>query len=444
MLPTVVLPLISFTPPTIGVIFVIILVVFLLMLSAFASGSEVAFFSLNPNMIRSIKEKNDTRSKIILDFLKEPEELLATVLIANNFINIAIVILSGFAIQSVVDFTSTSACLSFFIQVGFLTFILLLFGEILPKVYASNHAQRFIIFVAHPLRWAYLFFKPSVKMLTRSTHIVNRYLINKKERFSKDDLSHALELTQEVEEDDKEILEGILKFGNTTVEAIMCSRLDLVALRSNQLFSEVVLLIRDCGYSRIPVYRDSIDDIKGILYVKDLLPHLHKGDAFKWQTLLRSPFYVPDKMKINELLKDFQRAKTHMAIVVDEYGGTTGIVTMEDILEEIVGAISDDTDEEEQGYEQLSEREFIFDAKTLLKDCEKILKIEENTWDQVKGDADSLGGLMLELKGDFPLQGEDMEYMGYHFEIMEVDDRRVKKVKVVLPALDDEEEKHEA
>ncbi len=429
---------IHFQEPSIGDVAVGVTVLILLILSAFASGSEVAFFSLNPSAVKSLKEKNTAGSEIILDYLNDHKKLLATVLIANNFVNIGVVILAGYFIDAVVVFEGTVPWVEFLVKVVFLSFMLLLFGEILPKIYAANHALSFIHFVARPLQFCSWFFSPLIKLLMASSRLLDKRLKKNKQHFSMDDLSHALELTHEVEEDDKEILEGIIKFGNITVEEIKCSRLDIVAVSWKLKFPDIVKLVSENVYSRIPVYDESIDNISGILYVKDLLAHLHKGSGFKWQSLVRSPLFVPGKMKINDLLKEFQRVKKHMAIVVDEYGGTTGVVTLEDILEEIVGEISDETDELELSYEREDERSYIFDAKTLLNDFVKVVKVNESLWEESKVDADSLGGLMLELKGDFPAVGEVFEFNACQFEVLEVDDRRVKRVRVVLP-----EEEHE-
>ncbi|MFA8434379.1 MAG: gliding motility-associated protein GldE [Marinifilaceae bacterium] len=401
--------------------------ILLLFLSALISGSEVALFSLSPQQVKKLQEKESTNYKRILRLLGIPERLLATILIANNFVNVGIVILSSFITNSLIDF-SNAPTLGFLFQIVAITFLLLLFGEIIPKVYASQYSLKFSTIMAHPLFYMEKVFRPMSTILIKSTSIVNKR-ISKKKNISMDELSQALELTADEMTEEKEILEGIVKFGNIDVEEIMVARVDVIAVEIHESFSKLKSVIIESGYSRIPIYEKTFDNIKGILYVKDLLPHIHKPNNFRWQSIVRPPYFVPGTKKINDLLEEFQTKKMHIAVVIDEYGGTSGIVSMEDILEEIVGDISDELDEEKTTYTLEEDGSYIFEGKTLLNDFFKIVDVEDDAFDKIKGDADTLAGLILEMKGEIPQKREEVEYRNYKFTIKAVDNRRIKKIR---------------
>lgn len=404
----------------------------LLLMSALISGSEVAYFSLEPKDLNAIKERNNRSGKMILEHLKNKELLLATILIGNNFVNVAIVIITSFVTNSLINFGSDESMVKFIFEIVFITSIILFFGEILPKVYASKIPVRFAGLMAYPLWVLTKLLKPLSLILTKSTSFVNRRLAKKVRNLSMDDISHALELTGDDITDEKEILEGIVKFGNITVSEIMTSRVDVIDVEIKSEFSKVLQVIIDSGYSRIPVFEETPDNVKGILYVKDLLPHLDNDNTFKWQELIRKAYYVPETKMINELLEEFQSEKIHMSIVVDEYGGTCGIVTLEDILEEIVGDISDELDDDEDFYTVAPDGSFTFEAKTMLNDFCKVTATNEAVFEKIRGDAETLAGLILEIKGEIPLKNETIEFKNFSFTILAADNRRIKKVKVEL------------
>lgn len=423
---------IEFYPLTTAIILSLVLVLLLLVSSALISGSEVAYFSLSPQDREKLKTLKSKQNITILQNLENPEKLLATILVANNFINIGIVILSAYTTDKMFSFASAPT-LGFIFQVVIITFILLLFGEIIPKVYAARHSLSFARFMAIPLVVLEHIFRPINSILIYSTSFVNKRFQKQSQNISVNELSQALELTLEHEHaEDKEILEGIVKFGNKNVVEIMRSRVDVEALELKDSYSKVINLINESGYSRIPVYAESFDNIKGILYIKDLLPHIHIKENFKWQTIIRPPFYVPETKKIDDLLEEFQKNKVHMAIVVDEYGGSSGIVTLEDVLEEIVGEIADEFDEEDNYFTKISEDKYLFDGKILLHDFYKITGTDDHIFDDYKGDADTLAGLILELKGEIPFVHEKLECENFIFSIEEVDNRRIKKIKVEI------------
>ena len=405
--------------------------VLLLFCSALISGSEVALFSLSPQQINDIESDDNQKNKRLLKLLRMPEQLLATILIGNNFVNVGIVILASFITNSLVDF-SNAPTIGFLVQVVIITFLLLLFGEIIPKVYATQITVRFSRFMAFPLYYMEKIFRPLSAILIKSTSIVNKR-ISKKQNISMGDLSQALELTADEITDEIEILEGIVNFGSINVAEIMKSRVDVVAIDVRTSFSKLKSVIIESGYSRIPVYDGTFDNVRGILYVKDLLPHHHKPNSFRWQSIIRPPYYVPETKKINDLLEEFQTQKNHMAIVVDEYGGTSGIITMEDILEEIVGDISDESDEERDTYILEDDGSFLFEGKTMLNDFFKIVDLESDVFDDVKGDADTLAGLLLEMKGEIPQKKEEFDYKTYQFIVEAVDNRRIKKIRFIPP-----------
>ncbi|WP_240925008.1 gliding motility-associated protein GldE [Maribellus sediminis] len=422
---------IDFHPLTIGIILALIVVLLLLFTSAMISGSEVAYFSLSAAEKQKLKKPGRTNQRV-LENLDNPEKLLATILVTNNFVNVGIIILTAFVANNLVSFVN-APLLEFIFQVVLITFFLLLFGEIIPKVYASHTALRFAKLMALPLQTLEKLFRPINSILIYSTGFVNRRLQKHRKNISMNEISQALELTSEHElSDEKDILEGIVKFGNKNVSEIMKPRVDVVALDIKTEFDEVINTINKSGYSRIPVYIESFDNVSGILYIKDILPHYHKTKVFKWQTLIRPPFYVPDTKKISSLLEEFQKSKIHLAVVVDEYGGTSGIVTLEDILEEIVGDITDEFDEEEKYFTKIDDKNFVFDAKILLGDFYRITNCDDTIFDEVKGDADTLAGLILELKGEIPKLNEEIKCKQFLFTIKQVDNRRIKEIKVKI------------
>lgn len=418
-------------PLTTGALVGMAVIVILLFISAMVSGSEVAFFSLTPNHINSLKEKTTKKNQLVLKLLDKPERLLANILITNNFVNVGIVIIATFVTSTLFDF-SDNQVLGFLIQVVVITFLLLLFGEIIPKVYANRFASRFARRMSAPLLVLDRVFQPLIFILIRSTRLVNRRLAKKGQNISMDDLSEALYLTSGVVEDEKEMLEGIVRFSNLEVSEIMKPRTDVTAVDIQTDLNALIKVIIDSGFSRIPVFEETSDNLKGILYVKDLLPYINKQDRFNWQKLIREPFFVPETKKINDLLKEFQIKKIHLAIVVDEYGGTEGIVTMEDILEEVVGEITDESDEAEEFYRRIDPGTIIFKGKTLLNDFYKVTELDDQLFDDVKGDAETVAGLILELKGGFPRINEVLQCKNVKFTVLAMDKRRIKEVKVSL------------
>ena len=424
---------ISVHTPTISAIIAIVLAGLLLLVSGFASASEIAFFSLSPSDLNAIDEKKHPSDEKIRKLLDDTERLLATILITNNFVNVTIIMLCNFFFMSVFEFHSPIA--EFLILTVILTFLLLLFGEIMPKIYSAQKTLAFCRFSAKGIWMFRSLFYPLASVLVRSTSFLNKHFARKNHNISVDELSHALELTDKAElKEENNILEGIIRFGGETAKEVMTSRLDVVDLDIRTPFKDVLKCIIENAYSRIPIYSENRDNIKGILYIKDLLPHLNKGE-FRWQSLIRPAYFVPETKMIDDLLRDFQANKIHIAIVVDEFGGTSGIVTMEDIIEEIVGEIHDEYDDEERTYAVLNECTWVFEAKTQLTDFYKITKIDEDVFDEVAGDADTLAGLLLELKGEFPALHEKVTYSHYEFEVLEMDNRRSLKVKFTIQPL---------
>ena len=404
----------------------------LLSLSALISASEVAFFSLDPQSTNELEESELKADKNIVQLLQRPQHLLATILIANNFLNVAVILLLTNFTTSILDFES-APFLGFIFQAIFITFVLLLFGEIMPKVYATQYAKKTTEKAAPVIMTLAKMFGPIINLLVNSTSIVNTRLSkHTRSNISMDELSHALELTSNSKDEDTEILEGIIKFGNIQVVDIMTSRLDMVVVDIKTNYKQLLDIIIKSGYSRIPVYSENRDNIKGLLYSKDLLPHLDKPINFRWQSLVRQAYFVPETKMIDDLLNEFQLNKIHLAMVVDEYGGTSGLITLEDILEEIVGDISDEYDNEEQLFTKIDNHTFIFEAKILLNDFFKIAEIEEEDFVKVIEEVETLAGLILELKGDIPAKNERIDYGRYVFEIVAVDNRRIKKVKLFI------------
>ena len=421
---------ISVHSPTISAIIAIVLAGLLLFVSGFASASEIAFFSLSPSDLNAIDEKKHPSDEKIRKLLDDTERLLATILITNNFVNVTIIVLCNFFFMSVFEFHSPIA--EFLILTVILTFLLLLFGEIMPKIYSAQKTLAFCRFSAPGIWMFRSLFYPVASMLVRSTSFLNKHFARKNHNISVDELSHALELTDKAElKEENNILEGIIRFGGETAKEVMTSRLDVVDLDIRTPFKDVLQCIIENAYSRIPIYSENRDNIKGILYIKDLLPHLNKVD-FRWQSLIRPAYFVPETKMIDDLLRDFQANKIHIAIVVDEFGGTSGIVTMEDIIEEIVGEIHDEYDDEERTYAVLNDHTWVFEAKTQLTDFYKITKVDEEVFDEVAGDSDTLAGLLLELKGEFPSLHEKVTYDHYEFEVLEMDNRRILKVKFTI------------
>ncbi len=409
------------------------ILVLLLIGSALVSGSEVAFFSLKPHDVESLKNDNKTAYESLTDLLDHPNTLLATILIANNFINVGIVILSSYITNESFDFSS-SPTLGFVIQVVAITFLILFFGEVLPKVYANRRAITFSAYMSRPMFFLRWLFRPFSRLLVRSSRLIEKRLQSKTENLSVDDLSQALELTNDEDTTDEEqkILQGIVNFGNTNVKQIMKPRMDVVCVDVEWNYHKVLDTILDSGYSRIPAYEENFDKVKGVLYIKDLLPHVEGEEEFKWQELLRDPFFVPENKKIDDLLKEFQERKIHLAVVVDEFGGTSGIITLEDVIEEIVGDISDEFDDEELVYSKLDEKNYVFEGKIHLKDFFKVLKIDEEIFEDAIGDADTLAGFLLEVAGKFPEKSEEIQFKNYLFKVESLDGRRIKRIKVTI------------
>lgn len=423
---------ITFHAPTVGVIIALCLSLFLLLCSGFVSASEIAFFSLTPSDINEVEEEKYPSDKRILALREDSERLLANILICNNLVNIAIITLLDFVFMKVMDFGG-SELLQFLLMTVVLTFLLLLFGEVIPKIYSSQHTLVFCRFAAPTLCRISKVLTPMSNLLIRSKVVTRRFVHSETQSLTVDDLEKAMELTDQKDiAQESSMLEGIIRFGGEMAKEIMTSRVDIVALDINTTFPEVLKCIVENNYSRIPVYQKTQDNIKGVLYIKDLLPHLGKPTSFRWQSLIRPPYFVPETKMIDDLLRDFQSNKVHMAIVVDEFGGTSGLVTMEDIIEEIVGEINDEYDDEEKPYQRLNQNTYIFEAKILLADFMKLFDLDDEYFEEVEGEADTLAGLLLEIKGEFPQLHEKITYKGFSFEIMEMDERRIVKVKAIF------------
>lgn len=423
---------ISLTVPDMGAWTALVLGIFLLFVSGFVSASEIAFFSLTSTDHLKIEQGEKKADREIRRLLNDSERLMATILIANIFVNITIVVLCDYFFAQLINWGMLEVLRLVFVVVV-LAFLLLLFGEITPKVYSVQQPLSFCRRAVRGISFFSKLFYPLSSILKRSSWIVGKLLTKENYNISVDDLSQALELTNKDEIlDEQNILKGIIRFGGETAKDVMTSRVDIVDLEISTPFREVMHSIIENVYSRIPVYQENRDNIKGILYIKDLLPYLDKGDNFKWQSLIRPAYFVPETKMIDALLRDFQKNKIHIAIVVDEFGGTSGLVTMEDIIEEIVGEINDEYDEDERNYVKLNDKEYIFEAKTLLTDFYRVLKIDEDLFESVEGEADTLAGLLLELKGEFPQLHEKILYGNYEFEVLKMDNRRILKVKVTV------------
>lgn len=410
-----------------------IVLLILLTLSALISGAEVAFFSLSQEDLTKAAESKSSIEKRVVELLDNPQKLLATILISNNFINILIVLIFAY-IGDTVFSKITPDILKFGIEVVLVTFLILLFGEVLPKVYATRNSLKFASFMAYPLKVLNSLLTVVSVPLMSLTNVVENRLGKKQSNLSVEKLSQALELTSDeaTTKDEQKILEGIVNFGNTETSQIMIPRIDIFALRHSETYEDVVAKIVQNGFSRNPVYKENIDKIIGVLYAKDLLPHLNKKD-FNWSKLIREPFFVPENKKLDDLLKEFQEKKNHLAIVVDEYGGTSGIITLEDVIEEIVGDISDEFDDEDLLYSKIDANNYIFEGKTNLKDFYKILEIETaDLFDEQKGESETIAGFILEIHGKFPRKNEIIKFTNYSFKIESMDKKRIKQVKITI------------
>ncbi len=404
----------------------------MLFCSALVAGAEVALFSLSQKDIEDALLENPSKGKIISELLEKPKKLLATLLVANNFITIGVIILFAYVGDTIFSGIS-SPILKFSIEVIVITFLILLFGEVLPKVYASRNNIKFAKWIAYPVAVLDKLLSPISLPMRKATIYLHNKLGKQKTNFSVDQLSQALELTDsdESSSDEQKILEGIVTFGNTDTKQVMSPRMDIFALEINETFSSIYPKIVEMGFSRIPVYRDNIDQIEGVLFVKDLLPYINKED-FDWNKLLREPFFVPENKKIDNLLKDFQTMKSHLAIVVDEYGGTSGLISLEDIIEEIVGDISDEFDGDNPNYSKIDDKNYLFEGKTNLKDFYRVIDVDEELFEIKKGEAETLAGFILEILGNFPKKDQKIIFENCTFTIEMVDKKRVKQIKVTI------------
>ena len=421
---------ITVNPISPSILVSILLALFLILLSGFASASEIAFFSLSPADLEAMDSDKNPLDMLVQKLRDDSERTLATILITNNLVNVTIIMLCNYIFNSL--FTFGEEWLQFLCVTILLTFLLLLFGEIIPKVYSRKNPLAFCRKAVKGVIFFRKLFWPVETILLKSGAFAEKVLQKENRQLSIDDLEQALELTDKSDiKDEQSMLQGIIRFGDETAKEVMTSRQDIIDLDIRCSYDNVLKCIVDNNYSRIPVYQDNKDNIRGVLYIKDLLPHLSKPANFRWQSLIRPPYFVPETKKIDDLLREFQENKVHIAIVVDEFGGTSGIVTLEDILEEIVGEINDEYDEEEHNYTKLDANSYIFEGKTLLNDFSKILNLPDDEFDDVEGDADSLAGLLLEIKGDFPAVHEILKYKRYTFEVLEIDERRISKVNVI-------------
>jgi len=410
------------------------LLIVLLVCSALISGAEVALFSLTRTDLEDETLEGYKKIEIISKLLERPKKLLATILVANNFINVGIVILFAF-LGNIIFESITTAWVKFTLEVVVVTFLILLFGEILPKIYASRNNVKFAMLMAYPLKILDVIFSPLSLPMRKITLGIHSKLGKQKSNLSVDQLSQALELTSEEDttQEEQKILKSIVSFGNTDTKQVMRPRLDIFALNIEQNYSEIIKEITTNGYSRIPVFQDNIDTIKGVLYVKDVLPHIDKKDM-DWTTLLRAPFFVPENKKLDDLMAEFQEKKVHLAVVVDEYGGTSGIVSLEDVIEEIVGDISDEFDDEDVIYSKLDNKNYVFEGKTTLKDFYRVVGIEEDSdFEDNKGEAETLAGFVLEISGSFPKPNSKINFKNYIFTVEALDKRRIKRLKITLP-----------
>jgi len=428
---------IQFHPLTLTLGYCLIIVFILILFSALLSASEAAFFKISSSDKQKLEGKYSKKYRYIRRNLEAPEQMLATLWVANIFIKVSIVLIAGYNITNLIEFSEFPVW-GFIVQIFILSFLLLFFCEFLPKVFATHHAMKIARFIAFPLFFLTRFLKPIIPNLKFYSNFIDNRIQAYSHQNSIDELSKALERTSQKEiKEDQDILKGIVKFRNKYVVEIMRSRVDVVSADISDNYAAILQLITETGFSRIPVYSESFDQIKGILYSKDLFPHVHKGPTFNWQSIIRPPFYVPETKKIDVLLEEFQKNKVHMAIVVDEYGATSGIVTLEDVLEEIVGEITDEFDEVEKYYTKIGENKLLLDVKTILSDFYTITGAEESLFEDVKGEADTLAGLILELKGEIPLKNDTILCKNYVFTIEAVDNRRIIQIKVETKNLEE-------
>ncbi len=424
---------VTLNPPSVGAIFSLIMAAILLGVSGFISASEIAYFSLSPTDVAELELEKNNKDKRIQLLRTDGERTLATILIGNNFVNVTIIMLCNYAFGSLVTFGPKAVWIQFVSLTVILTFLLLLFGEIMPKVYSRQAPLAYCRKSVSGIMFMRRLFWPIETILIKSGIFLEKVVHKEEQSLSVDDLEQALELTDKNDiKDEQSILQGIIRFGDETAKEVMTSRQDIVALDIRSTFAEVLSCILENNYSRIPVYQDNDDNIRGILYIKDLLPHVSKPATFRWQSLIRPGYFVPETKKIDDLLREFQENKVHIAIVVDEFGGTSGLVTLEDILEEIVGEINDEYDEDEKTYSKINYNTYLFEGKTLLSDLCRILNVDDDTFSEVCGDADTIAGMLLEIKGDFLTLHERIDYKNFTFEVMAVEERRISRVKVIV------------
>ncbi len=427
----------TFSPTNVTILIVAILV--LLLMSAIIAGAETAFFSLSIKDINYLKTKEKPGARVASQLLEHPKMLLATILVSNNFINIAIVISTNFLVRSAIS--NINPIISFLIQVVSVTFLLVLFGEVLPKVYATQNNLRMALFSAPFVRVLMTVFHPISRTLVNSTNFIEGKLGTKTNKnISNEDFEHAIELTvgHTATREEVNIFKGILKFGNISAKQVMRTRLDVSSIDYDMTFPEVRDYCLEVGYSRLPVYKESLDHVAGVIHTKDLLPHIDK-DTFDWHVLIRPAYFVHESKPIEDLLKEFQQKRIHYAIVVDEFGGTSGIITLEDIMEEIIGDIKDEFDEDDLHYKKIDDSNFIFEGKTLINDVCRILGIPSDTFDAVRGESDSLAGLIIEISGKFAAVNESVKYEQYEFTVLAIEKMRIQRVKVTIHEIKDEE-----
>jgi len=420
----------AFSPPNATILILVILV--LLLTSGIIAGAETAYFSLAGKDINYLKTKDKINARIATELLDEPKMLLATILVANNFINIAIVISTNFLVQSMIS--GMNPIISFLIQVVTVTFLLVLFGEVLPKVYATQNNLRMALLSAPFIRTLMFVFRPISRTLVNSTNFIEDKIGSKqKKNISNEDFEHAIELTvgHSASREEVNIFKGILKFGNISAKQVMRTRMDVSALDFDMSFPEVREYCLEVGYSRLPVYKENLDKVAGVIHTKDFLPYIDQ-EGFDWHKLMRAAYFVHESKPIEDLLKEFQQKRIHFAIVVDEFGGTSGIITLEDIMEEIIGDIRDEFDEEELNYKKIDDNNFIFEGKTLINDVCRVLGLPSDTFEAVRGESDSLAGLIIEISGKFASVNESVSYEQYQFTVLEVDKMRIQRVKVTI------------
>ncbi len=433
-------PLLFLVANTQGITVLIVLILVLLLVSFFVAGAEIALFSLSYRDINMLKTKQDAGWKRIVTLLEEPKELLGSLLIANCIVNLGIIILSNFLIDELLPIKNTWWVIDFLIKIGVVTSFIVLFGEVLPKVWASQNNLRFAYNASRIVEIIHLLFRRVSTSLVRFSDRIERFLGKKAASYSLKELDHAIDITtnNDASEEEKNILKGIVKFGNITVKQIMRTRLDVNGIAYNISFPELIRQVEDLHYSRLPVYKENLDEVVGIIHTKDVLPYLNEDSSFNWHQLLRQPYFVHEQKLIEDLMKEFQGKRIHFAVVVDEFGGTSGIVTLEDIMEEIIGDIKDEFDEEESGDKKIDDRNYLFEGKTMINDVCKKMGLASDTFDSVRGGSDSLAGLVLELAGEFPKENEIITSGDFQFTVLELERSRIKKVKITVnPVLND-------